>query len=218
MKNNKTQIGLISVGAPWFNTQIANQNLAKTGTFLEQFWDVLGPDQIITDAAALPKIIQEFRSNRIQALVLQIGTFPDGEMPLMLSENLDVPFIVHALPEPNPEKSIELNSLCGANLTAYTLTEFEHPYCVIQGAPDDLAFQKTLSTHLKGAVALNTLKGTRLGLIGFRAPGFYPCVFDEILLRKLFGIGLDHIALSDITQELATAAPKPAPHRIVSDY
>ena len=119
----------------------------------------------------------------------------------------------HALPEPNPEKSIELNSLCGANLTAYTLTEFEHPYCVIQGAPDDLAFQKTLSTHLKGAVALNSLKGTRLGLIGFRAPGFYPCVFDEILLRKQFGIGLDHIALSDITQELATTKPKPAPKK-----
>ena len=94
MKNEKTKIGLVSVGAPWFNNEIANQNLVATRTFLEENWDVLGPDQIMTDAAVLPEIIQEFRSNPIQALVLQIGTFPDGEMPLMLSENLDVPFIV----------------------------------------------------------------------------------------------------------------------------
>jgi L-fucose isomerase-like protein len=212
MKNEKAQIGLISVGAPWFNNEIANQNLAATHAFLADKWDVRGPEEMITDVAELPNIIQDFRAHPIQALVLQIGTFPDGEMPLALSENLEVPFIVHSLPEPNPEKSIELNSLCGANLTAYTLTEFDQPYTVVQGAPDDPTFQNILNTHLNAAVTLNTLKGSRLGLIGFRAPGFYPCVFDEILLRKQFGIGLDHIALSDITQELATAAPKTAPH------
>lgn len=212
MKNEKTKIGLVSVGAPWFNNEIANQNLAVTRTFLEKNWELHGPEKMVTDVAALPDIIQAFRANPIQALVLQIGTFPDGEMPLTLSENLDVPFIVHSLPESNPEKSIELNSLCGANLTAYTLTEFEHPYTVVQGAPKDPTCQNILNIHLKAAVTLNSLKGSRLGLIGFRAPGFYPCVFDEILLRKQFGIGLDHIALSDVTAALETVAPKSAPH------
>jgi L-fucose isomerase-like protein len=212
MKNKTTQIGLISVGAPWFNNDIANQNLIATRDFLAKNWAVQGPDKMVTDVAALPDIIQDFRANPIQALVLQIGTFPDGEMPLSLAENLDVPFIVHSLPEPNPDKSIELNSLCGANMTAYTLTEFEHPYTVVQGATDDPILQNNLNTHLKAAVALKALKGSRLGLIGFRAPGFYPCVFDEILLRKQFGIGLDHIALSDVTAALENVAPKSAPH------
>ena len=212
MLQEKNQIGLISVGAPWFNNDIANQNLAATREYLAQDWAVRGPDKMITEVAALPDIIQDFRAHPIQALVLQIGTFPDGEMPLSLSENLDVPFIVHSLPEPNPEKSIEVNRLWGANLPADPLPEFEQPYTVGQGAPNDPAFQNQLSTHLKAAVTLNSLKGTRLGLIGFRAPGFYPCVFDEILLRKQFGIGLDHIALSDVTAALETVAQKTAPH------
>ena len=55
------------------------------------------------------------------------------------------------------------------------------------------------------------MKRTRLGLIGFRAPGFYPCVFDELLIRRTFGVGIDHIPLSEVVFSLQSGAKRTAP-------
>jgi L-fucose isomerase-like protein len=48
-------------------------------------------------------------------------------------------------------------------------------------------------------------------LIGYRAPGFYPCVFDELLIRRTFGMGLDHISLGDVVLAKQSGAGRKAP-------
>jgi L-fucose isomerase-like protein len=68
-----------------------------------------------------------------------------------------------------------------------------------------------MSAYIRAALALAVIRQTRLGLIGFRAPGFYPCVFDELLIRRTFGLGLDHIGLSEVTREMQSGARRAAP-------
>ena len=148
-------------------------------------------------------------------LVLQIGTFPDGETPARLAEILRVPIIVHSLPEPAPERQVELNSLCGANLATFTLAALDCPYSWVHGDPAEASVSTRLCAHLDAALALADLRGLRMGLIGYRAPGFYPCVFDELLLRRKLGIAIQHIGLNEMTHELASAPPRRAP---VSDF
>ena len=213
MKSDKQSlVGLISVGVPWFDQEVAHHNLAETRTWLSQHWQVVGPQKVVVDEQALEAAITDFESqNRPHVLIIQIGTFPDGEVPLRIAERIRVPIIVHSLPEPDIENRIAINSLCGANLTTFTLTEMGFAHKAIHGSVSELAVQAQMSAYVKAWLVLSSLKQQRMGLLGFRAPGFYPCVFDELLIRRTFGIGIDHIPLSEVTTQLLKEERKPSP-------
>jgi L-fucose isomerase-like protein len=213
MKENKQlKVGLISVGVPWFDQEVAQGNLAETRAWLKESWTVVGPQDVVIDPPTLETAIQNFLTiERPQVLIIQIGTFPDGEVPLSIAERVRVPIIIHSLPEPEIEKRIAINSLCGANLTTFTLTEMGYAHKAIHGFVSDPKVQKQLTAYIQAGLALEALKQQRIGLIGFRAPGFYPCVFDELLIRRSFGVGIDHIPLSEVVLELQKGHKTPAP-------
>ncbi len=211
-KDNPLKVGLISVGVPWFDQDVASQNLEATRTWLERFWMVVGPTHVVVDAPALEASIQDFLTvNRPAVLIIQIGTFPDGEVPLRIAERVRVPIIIHSLPEPKIDKRIAINSLCGANLTTFTLTEMGFAHKAIHGFVSDPKVQVQMAAYIRAGLVLAELQQKRIGLIGFRAPGFYPCVFDELLIRRSFGVGIDHIPLSEVVLELQKGNQKPAP-------
>lgn len=189
-------VGVISVAVPWFDTSSAAANLKATRTALQSSFDVVGPDALITGAEELEAALPSLAAADV--LLLQIGTFPDGNAPARLAEALGVPIVVHSLPEPSLEHGIPLNSLCGANMSTFTLTALEHPHSFVHADPRADAGAETLRQHLRAALSLQGLRGQRVSLIGFRAPGFYPCAFDELLLRRRFGVRVEHTDLHEI--------------------
>jgi L-fucose isomerase-like protein len=210
--NNQSNIGLISIGVPWFDASVAKMHLENTRAILSKQWNVSGPLDVVTDNQTLQENIRIFKTEQlIDVLVLQIGTFPEGEDPLHLAEQLNIPIILHALPEPDLTQSIALNSLCGVNMTTYAFHALDIPHSFVIGDIQDSKVQNEMGAQIRAAVALADLRRTRLALVGFRAPGFYPCVFDELLLRKKLGVKLDHINLGAVMQELNTGNRKPVP-------
>lgn len=211
-KEKLANVGLISVGVPWFDQVVASRNLTETRNWLAKFWNVVGPQEVINDLPALESALQDFQTKtQPQVLVLQIGTFPDGEVPLRIAERIRVPLIIHSLPEPEIEQRIAINSLCGANLTTFTLTEMGFAHKAIHGFVSDPIVQQQMSAYIRAGLTLAALKDQRIGLIGFRAPGFYPCVFDELLIRRTFSVGIDHIPLSEVVMELQKGKRHPIP-------
>jgi L-fucose isomerase-like protein len=205
-------VGLISVGVPWFDVAAAQKNLDETRAWLQTKWPVVGPTQVVVDGAALESAIEDFLTKgRPEVLVLQIGTFPDGEAPLAIAERLRIPVILHSLPEPDIEKEIALNSLCGANLSTFTLTEIGLAHKAIHGTVSNPTVQAELSAYIQAGLALAAVRQLRLGLVGFRAPGFYPCVFDELLIRRTFGLGLEHISLGEVVLAMQSGRQRKAP-------
>lgn len=211
INNADFTVGLISIGTPWFDVPTATRHLATTHEVLGREFAVTGPEQVIVWETDLGPAIADLKAARVDALVLQIGTFPIGDAPAAMAQALRVPIVVHSLPEPDLTTQVGLNSLCGANLATYTLTALEHPHTFVHGAPAEPAVAGQLSAHLRAIRALHQLRETRLSLIGFRAPGFYPCSFDELLLRRQLGVAIDHIGLQALSAELEAGAQKPVP-------
>jgi len=209
--NHERGLGLLSIGVPYFDVATSSQHLAATRALLAPHYRLAGPAEVVTDLDALDAALDEFQAAGLGALLLQIGTFPDGEAPASIAERLNVPIVVHALPEPRLESEIALNSLCGANMTAFTLTALEKPHLFCFGDPREPTVERDLLAKLGAAMALSTLKGARIGLIGFRAPGFYPCAFDELLLRRVLGLAIDHIGLNELARALDGQARRQAP-------
>lgn len=210
-------VGIISVGVPWFDVSVAKKNLEETRLWLEKYWSVSGPQELVLETEQLENALDDFQSqHRPDVIIIQIGTFPDGEWPLIIAERLGVPVIIHSLPEPDINKQISINSLCGANLSTFTLNEMNIPHKAIHGSVTDTRVQAELRAYIRAALTLAVMKRTRLGLIGFRAPGFYPCVFDELLIRRTFGVGIDHIPLSEVVLSLQSGAKRTAPTMVFS--
>lgn len=211
MKQNK-KVGLISVGLPYFDFKTAEQHLENTRDVLEKEWVVIGPQKTITDDKTLDSVISDFKQTAdLEVIVLQIGTFPDGEAPLKIAEQLRLPVIIHSLPEPDIDKKVSMNSLCGANLSTFTLTALNLTHTFIHGDPQEPAVEAGLKARIRAVLSLNELRQARLALIGFRAPGFYPSSFDELLLRRTFGIAMDYIDLGEIKAAFQTGKIKKAP-------
>jgi L-fucose isomerase-like protein len=208
----KPMVGLISIGVSYFEAPAAVEHLKNTRQFLSQNWEVAGPTEIVTDDATLQKAITNFQIEQVvDVLVLQIGTFPEGEAPLQFAEQLGIPIILHALPEPDLENAIALNSLCGANMTTYAFTALEFVHTYVFGDILETRVADEMGAHVRAALALAELKRTRLALVGFRAPGFYPCVFDELALRKTLGVKLDHITLGALMMAMETGERRSLP-------
>ncbi|MDQ3525524.1 MAG: hypothetical protein M3451_10805, partial [Chloroflexota bacterium] len=204
-------IGVISIGTPWFDLPTAKRHLADTRESLQSLGDLVGPDDVIVWDQDLTPATEQLVQARPDVLIMQVGTFPIGDAPALLAQALRIPIVIHSLPEPDIEQAVGLNSLCGANMAGYTLTALECPYTWVHGAPSDTGIQRKLKAHILAVRALKALRETRLHLLGSRAPGFYPCAFDEMLLRKTLGVGVDHIGLHTLASRLEQNVSKSYP-------
>lgn len=81
------------------------------------------------------------------------------------------------------------------------------------GKPDDGAVRERVEAMLRVASALNRLRDSRLGLIGYPALGMYTATLDHITARKVFGPEIVHIdqyqvvhRMERIPKEIAASA------------
>ncbi len=207
----KSKIALVSVGVPWFDLDTANLNLQATREVLQHAFDVHGPETTVADDAEFTRTLAELRQQDVSAAVFQIGTFPDGNSPAQLAETLGVPVVLSAFPEPSLASRVPNNSLCGLNMSTYTLSELGHPHSFVFGDPRTEASADELLQHVRAAVALRELRGSVVGLIGSRAPGFYPATFDELLLRRSFGVRVEHVGIQEVTDKVRSGASRAVP-------
>lgn len=208
----KSKIGLISVGVPWFDVALADEMLGATRAVLEREFEVLGPTRTLTDDHGLNEALADLQRASLSALVFQLGTFPDGNTPAQAAETLGVPVVLSGFPEPLDDGRVPNNSLCGLNMATYTLSELDHAHSYVFADPRTHAGATALLHQTRAATVLRELRGSTVGLIGFRAPGFYPATFDELLLRRTFGVRVEHIGLQEVTDRVRDGAFKEPPH------
>lgn len=207
----KSKLGLVSVGVPWFDVALAEQFLGITKAVLAERFDVIGPGTVILSEPELRDALTNMRAAGVQAAVFQLGTFPDGNTPALAAEALGVPIVLSGFPEPLHGGRVPNNSLCGLNMATYTLTELGHAHSYVFCDPGTESGARQLLSHATAAVTLRELRGSAVGLIGYRAPGFYPATFDELLLRRTFGVRVEHVGIQEVTDRVKRGAFKQPP-------
>ncbi len=176
------------------------QCLAKSDVAL-----VHAPDITITEEDA-EALVTRFHQERVDVVLAQYGTFALGTLIPIIAERLGLPIILWGVPEPSIEgPKLRSNSFCGINMNAHTLMRLGRPYdyifCRPEQAPAELEGKfRVLST-------LKNLRHSRIGLVGYRVPGFYTSTFDELGLRRLLGVEVHHISLAEVFEEAGRIAP-----------
>ncbi|HEX2911307.1 MAG TPA: L-fucose/L-arabinose isomerase family protein [Chloroflexia bacterium] len=203
MAKSKVRIGLVGFGRVQFDMEEARKIYAQAGAALAELpgTELVQVQEVVTDIEAARTARLKLREGGADLLVILSATFSDASMLTAFIDEADgvtVPLVLWAVPEPEQGGRLRLNSLCGVNLAAYTLTSAGKKFQYIYGSPGEAGLLKSLSAQVGALSLARQMRQTRIGLIGTRPPGFYPSGFDELKLWKEVGPQLQTYNLNQV--------------------
>lgn len=193
------QIGLVSLARTTFDIPLAEQvNQAVRQHFLQHGLAPCGPAGLVTDADGVRLAIDELSGQDLDLLVILQATFADASMVIELSDHLQAPLFLWAIPEAPSGDRLRLNSFCGINLAGHSLSLRKRKYHYAYAAPEDpQVLERILHLAAAGSV-YRRLRSARLGVVGHYPDGFEPCRLDAPTLETLFGLQVEQFPLQDL--------------------
>ena len=139
------------------------------------------------------KAIHYLSHEEVDAVVIISATFHLGHLALMINDAIKKPILLWGFDElPYNGGKIRLNAVCGVNLNASNLYKAGvDNYHVTIGDEIDHNWVKAI----KALVAIHT---TSIGIVGYRAQGFFNVGVDELNLYKNTGLLVNHYEISDL--------------------
>ncbi|UYP45188.1 hypothetical protein NEF87_001473 [Candidatus Lokiarchaeum ossiferum] len=136
-------------------------------------------------------------SKEIDAFICLSGTFALGHLILEFNKVLKKPILLWGLDElPYNGGKIRLNSVCGINLNASNLYKAGvKDFHAIVG--EELV---ELENWLDAIRIMAAFQTAHIGIIGYRAQGFFNLDVDELDLYNQTGVLIDHYELSQVFQ------------------
>jgi len=177
------------------------QQLATMATEALQAMDVdlVVADRLVTDPASAEAAAARFQDAGVDLLVSLCGSFTWDNMPVRVAQELNVPILLWAVPEPKMTGGrLEANSLVGVTMNAAALKRLGQRYKFIYGLPDDEAALSEIKRTVRVIGAIKRLRHARLGVLGGRPPGFYSSTYDELRLRRALGVEVIVIEVSEV--------------------
>ncbi len=206
MADTLVKIGLVGFGRVQFDMEEARRVYGTAATALSELPGValVSAGELVTDAEMARTARNRLGEGGAELLVILLATFTDASMLTAFIDEQDgttLPLLLWAVPEPEQGGRLRLNSLCGVNLAAYTLTSVGKKFRYVYGSPGQPELLDDLAAQV-GALDLNRrLRQARIGLVGTRPPGFYPSGFDELKLWKEIGPQIQTYSLSHVFKQ-----------------
>jgi len=149
---------------------------------------------------------RRFAAEQVDGIAAISGTFHLGHLLLEIRKYADKPLLLWGLPElPYNGGKIRLNSVCGVNLNASNLvksgiTDFTY---TVGGRIDE--------DWVDAVRMIRALRDSHVGILGYRAHGFFNVGVDELAMYHKFGAIVDHYELTDLWNQ-------PVPKELAERY
>lgn len=229
---------------PTFDLAYAAEQVANAHRLLDDIGVRHGhPGDTVTNGEQLDQLFDAVDLADVTVVLVLQATFSDANMVIRLAERTDLPLVVWSFPEPRTGGRLRLNSLCGANLAAYSLrrrvrnVHFVHVDPTGDDAPrrvraalDDIdpggtpelpappsVHDATVRAERVAQRVIDRLATARLGVIGDAPDGFEPCLYEAAEMRLTTGATADRIELTTLFDhaEAADAAATASTRRRV---
>ncbi|MGD8864203.1 MAG: L-fucose/L-arabinose isomerase family protein [Anaerolineales bacterium] len=174
--------------------EAARRRLSEAG------FSIVGPTELLTDHEAIEESSRNWaHAGHPYAVVLQT-TFADSTLVNLIADKLTVPLLLWGFPEAPTGERLRLNSFCGINLAAHSLTLRGHPYSHLYALPDDPEVPSQIAAFSSAARAYSHLRQARLGVLGEHPPGMDSCHLDTTALEGQLGVEVETLDLKKTLQ------------------
>jgi L-fucose isomerase-like protein len=183
-----------------------------TRSALSAQYRLVAPDDLVTTVEQWKQAWEQLSTEHIDALALQIGTFPEGDVVAAISRDTDIPVVLVTVEE-DLTHSVPLNSTCGGMLAGFILREHGRSYLHAHVNPSRSNGYATLAASARTALAVGALSGEPVLLIGDAPPGFLPCESDLDQLQRLLGVRPREVPIERVVEAYRSGARRDLPHQ-----
>ncbi len=155
--------------------------------------EVCAVESLVIEVDEAKAAARYLAGQQIDGLVVISGTFHLGHLVLELDKVLHAPLLLWGLPElPYNGGKIRLNSVCGVNLNASNLYKSGiRTYTVNVG--------ETIDEEWVDAIRVDAaFRNTSLGVLGYRAKGFFNLGVYDLNVYEQMGILINHFELGQV--------------------
>lgn len=198
MKKQRVRLGVVCFARKSFDFEAAleiYQNIQKDIKRIDEVDYEIIPDLVIEIKDA-QDAANKLASSQVDAVVCISGTFHLGNLILEINKIVQKPILLWGLYElPYNGGKIRLNSVCGVNLDSSNLYKAgikDFHYIIGDSIDEDWIDAIRLTKAFRTA---------KLGIVGYRAQGFFNLDVDELILYKETGILIEHYELQEIFNE-----------------
>lgn len=203
------KVGILILGRkrPGFDPEWGAEMVARSeAQFAAAPYAVFRPSGAIVDDTTLRAALAECEKAAVDAVVVLQPTMGDGNLSLTLGQCWRRPVVLWATPEKPSGSMISSCSLVGAHVFASTLRQLDLPFELVYGMPGEPKTATELESALRLATALPRLQASKVGLIGYHAPGFVDMEADPFELRRQLGVSLRHFGLGEFREAVESYA------------
>jgi L-fucose isomerase-like protein len=197
----KIRIGVVCLTRKTYDYKAAAQIYADTAERLAKMPDIdwVFIREPVIEAEDARKAADVFSESHLDGVVIITGTFHLGHLALIIKREVNLPTLLWAFSElPYDGGKIRLNSVCGLNLNASNLYKagYDDVTCTVG---DDIDTDWIDAVRMKSAI-----EHSRIGIIGYRADGFFNLDIDEMDTYSKTGLLIDHYEISEIAATAVT--------------
>lgn len=224
------KVGILPIARPTFDMAFAEEKLAAMIEALEGTGhEVLGSRRPLLDAAATRAAMDALKETEPDRLLVLQATFTDASMTVEAARAFPIAFSIWAVPEPRLGGRLRLNAFCGLNLAAHALGLAGRPFGYLYADPKAPGTRQALHELLggerqarpvpaasagdganAGRLAVDALRGARIGRIGRHPDGFDTCRYDPQALERWIGVAVDEIELPALFERALKIDPSRA--------
>ena len=193
-------IGLLTIGRnrPGFDPLWGRAVQAAAGRALRRLpWTCCEPSAPALDEASLRQAITELRQAGCEGLVVIQSTMGDGRLVPSLAQLWTDALVLWATTERQDTDRVSACTLVGTHAFASLLRQWQHPFEMVSGHPDDPATLPMLNLALRLTLTNSRLHRAKVGLVGSHAPGFLNMHVDPGMIRQQLGATLHHIGIQE---------------------
>jgi len=198
------KVGYAPLKQPYFDQKWANEIHQRSLALLRSLEGVklVEPNGTITTEEDAQRAAAVFHREAVDLVLMQCINADSGILASAIGQKSGAPILVWSTPEPTMhETSLAANSFCGAMIITGTLRRHNIKYKHLHGFPEDEEFRRDLERSMRVLGCISVLTESKLGLVGYQSPGFHHVSFDEMLLRRTFGVRVQHIDLDELFAE-----------------
>lgn len=199
------KLGVIFFGRkrPGFDPQWGEQmeQAAKVAIADAEYGAVVW-DQHVVDDASLRSALAGLRSAGANVLVVLQPTMSDGRFAPVMGQLWGDPVVLWATPERQDYSMISACSLVGLHTFASTMRQLRQPFEIVYGMPGEPETNEQLDRAVRTAYAASRLKQSKVGLVGYHAPGFIDMQADPFQMSTNLGLQLWHTGLKELVDRM----------------
>ena len=162
-------------------------------------------ERLVSNKQDTQDCIEYFKKNQVDLVMLVIGVFTGDDVCCAVVDALHTPIMLWAPREEKWERQDRLyaNGLCCATMNGASLKRIGAEFHIVFGNKEEQRVQKQVCDTVNAYAAIKNIRGVTFGLFGYRPTAFYNCAFDEVTIRKTFGINVEETDLKVVCDEMA---------------